>query len=79
MISFYQEVVDMIKLRLIYNYEKKIWELFHQDLKERIASNHNIYDLIVTADTIAKLIKPAQILFVPQNLVKEIIINEYME
>jgi len=78
-ISFYQEVVEMIKLRIIYNYSKKIWELFHQDLNEQIACNHNIYDLIVTADAIAKLIKPAQIIFVPQNLVKEIIINEYIE
>ncbi|QVK18969.1 hypothetical protein KHQ81_04455 [Mycoplasmatota bacterium] len=69
----------MIKLRIIYNYEKKIWELFHQDLVEKIACNHNIYDLIVTGDAIAKLIKPAQIIFVPQNLMKEIIINEYME
>ena len=69
----------MIKLRIIYNYEKKIWELFHQDLKERIACNHNIYELIVTADAIAKLIKPAQILLVPQNLLKEIVINEYFE
>ncbi len=69
----------MIKLRIIYNYDNKIWELFHQDLNERIAFNHNIYDLIVTADAIAKLIKPSQIIFVPQNLIKEIVINEYFE
>lgn len=69
----------MVKLRIIYNYEKKIWDLFHEDLIERIACNHNIYDLIVSANTIAKLIKPAQIVFVPQNLLKEIVINEYIE
>ncbi len=69
----------MIKLKIIYNYENRIWELFHQDLIDKIACNHNIYDLIVTAHAIAKLIKPAQIIFVPQNLMKEIVINEYME
>lgn len=69
----------MIKLRIVYNYDKKIWELFHQDVMERIAYNHNIYGLIVTADSIARLIKPAQILFVPLNVMKEIIINEYID
>jgi len=69
----------MIKLRILYNHDKKIWELFHQDVMERIACNHNIYGLIVTADSIAQLIKPAQILFVPLNLMKEIVINEYNE
>ncbi len=69
----------MIKLRIKYNYDKKVWELFHQDVIENIACNHNIYGLIVTADTIAKLIKPAQIIFVPLNLMKEIVINEYIE
>lgn len=69
----------MIKLRIVYNYDKKIWELFHQDVVERIAYNHNIYGLIVTADSIARLIKPAQILFVPLNVMKEIIINEYID
>ncbi|HEY8364925.1 MAG TPA: hypothetical protein VIK84_05070 [Haloplasmataceae bacterium] len=69
----------MIKLKIIYNYDKKIWELFHQDVVERIACDHNIYDLIITADTIAKLIKPSQLIFVPLNLMKEIVINEYSE
>lgn len=69
----------MIKLRIIYNYDKKIWELFHQDLNERIAFDSNIYNLILTADEIAKLIIPAQILFVPQNIIKEIVIKEYLE
>lgn len=69
----------MIKLRIVYNYDKKIWELFHQDVMERIACDHNIYGLIRTADNIAKLIKPAQVLFVPLNVMKEIVINEYVE
>lgn len=69
---------SMIKLRILYNYEKKRWELYHQDVDIEIASNHNIYDLIITADLIAKLIKPAQVVFVPQSLPKEIVINEYV-
>lgn len=53
-------------------------ELYHQDVEIEIASNHNIYELIMTADLIAKLIKPAQVVFIPQSLPKEIVINEYV-
>ncbi|MDF2699501.1 MAG: hypothetical protein K0Q49_1057 [Haloplasmataceae bacterium] len=68
----------MKKLRIVYNYKYRIWELFHQDVNERIAYDKSIYDLIVTADIIAKLIKPSQVVFIPQNLLSEILINEYV-
>ena len=69
----------MIKLKLVYNFDQKIWELFHQDVSERIAYDNDIYGLIKVADSIAKLIKPAKVIFVPLNLMKELVINEYME
>jgi hypothetical protein len=55
----------------------KSWDLYHQDLNEVIASDSNIYELIITADIIAKLIKPSQIVFIPQNIIKEILLSEY--
>lgn len=67
----------MKKLKIVYNYQKKAWDLFHQDLQEVIATDHNIYELIITAEIIAKLIKPSQIVFIPQHMIKEIIISEY--
>lgn len=65
-------------LRILYNYDLKIWELYHEDLNEKIAQDNNIYELIVTADIIAKLIKPSKIVFIPQNILKEILLNEYL-
>lgn len=67
----------MKKLKIVYNYQKKAWDLYHQDLNEVIATDSNIYELIITADIIAKLIKPSQIVFIPQNIVKEILLSEY--
>lgn len=69
----------MIKLRIIYNYDEKIWELYHQDLSDKIAYDNNIYNLILTADEIAKLIKPSKIVFIPQKILKEIVIKEYID
>lgn len=71
------EVVRMKKLKIVYNYKERMWELYHEDLNERIAYDHNIYELIITADIIAKLIKPSQIVFIPQNIIKEILLSEY--
>lgn len=67
----------MKKLKIVYNHQKKTWDLYHQDLNEVIASDHNIYELIITADIIAKLIKPSQIVFIPQQMFKEILLSQY--
>lgn len=67
----------MKKLKVVYNPKVRSWELYHQDLNELIARDHNIYELLITADIIAQLIKPAQIVFIPQTLVKEILLSEY--
>lgn len=67
----------MKKLKIMYNHQQKAWDLYHQDFSEVIASDKNIYELIVTADIIAKLIKPSQIVFIPQQLVKEILLSQY--
>ena len=67
----------MKKLKIVYNHQKKTWDLYHQDLNEVIARDHNIYELIITADIIAKLIKPSQIVFIPQQMFKEILLSQY--
>ncbi|WP_008826378.1 hypothetical protein [Haloplasma contractile] len=67
----------MINLRIVYNYRYKVWELYHEDVNEMLAQDKNIYNLILVADSIAKLIKPSRVVFIPQEIIKEILINEY--
>ncbi|HEY8436326.1 MAG TPA: hypothetical protein VIK63_04690 [Haloplasmataceae bacterium] len=67
----------MNKLKIVYHSGKQIWQLCHEDLQDIIATDHNIYELIITADIIAKLMKPCQIVFIPQHVIKELLLSEY--